>query len=295
LFDFKAVLRSAKVPAIPERGKPQAMEEGVVMEETAYHGSGPGGRTVLWLNLPAGAHKAKSLPCVLVAPAGSTMFQGMKLSEGDRDEQVPYVKEGFACMGFSLDGDMSDMKGTIGDVQTTFQQFVDSGGGVVNLRNAIEFLLAKVPEVDPARLYLCGHSSSATFALYACTVEPRIKAVCAYSPACDPLAFQNHTLTFKFLEGKVDNVDTFLSQVAPLNYVDRIHVPTLLFYAENENPHLTGYCHQMAEELKPELQTFQLTTSNTRDHYKSMIEYGIPAGITFLKEKVHAFDAKPGK
>ena len=42
---------------------------------------------------------------------------------------------------------------------------IDAQAGLVNARNALEFVLARVPEVDPKRIYAAGHSSAGTLAL----------------------------------------------------------------------------------------------------------------------------------
>ena len=38
-------------------------------------------------------------------------------------------------------------------------------GGLVNGKIAIDYIMAKVPEIDPGQLFACGHSSAAVVAL----------------------------------------------------------------------------------------------------------------------------------
>ena len=60
-----------------------------------------------------------------------------------------------------------------------------SKAGLVNAQNAIEFALAKIPAVDPQRLYTAGHSSAACQALLLAEKDPRIRACIAYAPVVD--------------------------------------------------------------------------------------------------------------
>ena len=96
-------------PEFPERGPAVALEPGVEFHEIVLRPRpgqhpGPGRNSKLWLYLPEGKHEDKSLSCVLIAPAGSTLLTGMKLENGDRAEHVPYVRAGFAVLSFELDG-----------------------------------------------------------------------------------------------------------------------------------------------------------------------------------------------
>ena len=76
-----------------------------------------------------------------------------------------------------------------------------------------DYVLAKVPEVDPARIYAAGHSSAATHALLLAEHEPRLAGVIAYAPAIDvPKRFGPLLPIFRFLlPGLVD----FVTQSSP--------------------------------------------------------------------------------
>ena len=57
---------------------------------------------------------AGKLPLVLVPPAGSTLFVGMNLGDGDRAEHYPYVQAGFAVASFEIDGHVPNMQARVG-------------------------------------------------------------------------------------------------------------------------------------------------------------------------------------
>ena len=65
-----------------------------------------GGASKLWIYEPEGSEKR---PCILIAPAGSTLMEGMSLGEEDQDEHVPYVQAGFVVIAYSLDGGSDEM------------------------------------------------------------------------------------------------------------------------------------------------------------------------------------------
>ena len=50
------------------------------------------------------------LALVLVPPAGSTLFTGMDLGDGDRPEHYPYARAGFAVASFEIDGHVPNLQ-----------------------------------------------------------------------------------------------------------------------------------------------------------------------------------------
>src|SRR5690348_4637466 len=56
-------------PQFPDRPAPRIIAPGVEFSEIRITGDGPGLPMMLNLYLPAGQHPAKSLPCILIAPA----------------------------------------------------------------------------------------------------------------------------------------------------------------------------------------------------------------------------------
>ena len=142
----------------------------------------------LCIYTPLGRHKYHSLGCIFIAPAGARMYAGMTISPGDEKEHLPYVRAGYAVTALEIDGE--ETPGAVNRVgmESAYKQFSAAEGGLVNGKNAIEYVLAKVPEVDPQRLYVAGHSSAATFALLFAEHEPRVKGCIAYAPLADLFA-----------------------------------------------------------------------------------------------------------
>jgi len=133
----------------------------------------------IWLYLPEGAHAPRSLPCVLIAPAGTRLLYGSNLGLDDQPEHLPYAHAGFAVLAYELSGNAMPMARTFGDFKEPVTEFMAADGGLDNARAAIDWLLANVPEVDPQQLYAAGRSSAATMALNLAAADSRIRAVAA--------------------------------------------------------------------------------------------------------------------
>ena len=266
------------------------LEDGIQLFQMSVTGDGPGLNMKLWLYLPRGNHAAKSLPCVFIAPAGSNLMVGMALSDGDRQEHLPYAKAGFAVIAYELDGPMEGR--TMASLYAAVPKFMASHGGVDNARTAVEYTLARVPEVDQERLYTAGHSSAATVALDMTAADPRIKACCAYA-AVPNLRNRLKPAIVTALGKKTPGFDAFVDSASPSQHIDVLKTkPILLFIAEDDTNVRTQSVKDFAAALRQAGATqVELATTATGGHFNSMIAEGIPKGIAFLKE----VDAKAKK
>jgi len=251
-------------------------------EEGGYYNTpGHGGKLLVYV--PTGKHKAKSMPCILITGAGSDLLSGMLLGEGDNPEQTPYAQAGYAVVAYELDGPSSDRGADPSEMKRAYEAFRASRAGLVNARNALEFALAKVPEVDPGQIYAAGHSSAATHALLFAEHEPRLAGVIAYAPAVNvPERFGPALRVFEMqLPGVVD----FATQSSPHTHRQRLKCPTFLFHAEDDSNCPIAATRKFAEELKEQGTDVTLVTVATGNHYNSMISEGIPAAIKWLRER----------
>ena len=175
----------SRLPVFPDPGPGREIEPGIMLHEIRLPGgNSPGFGGKLWLYLPSGA---QGVPCVLITGAGSNLLVGMDLADGDRPEHLPYVRAGFAVMAFELDGAVANMQ-QAGDPQILAgaARFLAARAGLVNANVALEYLLAKVPQVDPQRIYVAGHSSAGTLSLLFAEHEPRLKGCVAFAPRDRP-------------------------------------------------------------------------------------------------------------
>jgi dipeptidyl aminopeptidase/acylaminoacyl peptidase len=275
------------LPAFPERGEPDRSEPGVVWheiylgEEGGYYDP-PGHGGYMYLYLPEGQHQPGSLPCILHTGAGTTLLHGVEMDGGGNPpEYIPYVKAGYAVLLFEMDGPIYDDE-DVEEMREAYKAFKASRAGLVNARNAIEYLIAKVPEVDPSRIYASGHSSAATHALLLAEHEPRLAGVLAYAPAVDlPQWFEPRLPILRVLmPGVVD----FVTQSSPGTHVARLKCPTFLFQAEDDSICDIDETRQFVHQLRAQGTEVTFKTVPTGDHYEAMINDGLPAGVQWLRD-----------
>lgn len=234
----------------------------------------------VWIYLPE-KPAAEKLPCVLVAPAGSRLFHGMSLAEGDRAEHLPYVRQGFAVIAYELDGPMpEEPRGA--DAIAAAKAFKDSKAGLTNAQAALDYALAKVPQIDPNRIFIAGHSSAATHALLMAASDSRIKGCIAYAPAIDVpqrVGPRNLNPLGKGIEG----FDEFIKWSSPSNHVKDVKCPVLLFYAADDDVISIPDIERFGEDLKKSNRDVTVMAADKGGHYDAMIKEGIPVGILWLK------------
>ncbi len=245
-------------------------------------GSGPGLPMKVHVYLPAGQHDPSSLPCVFIAPAGTRLFHGSALGDGDSPEHLPYARAGFAVIAYELSGDVREHDGkmTYGELAGPTRQFMAADGGVANAKAAVDFALQKLPEVDPNQLFCAGHSSAAVVAIDVAAADPRIKAVCAYAPACN---VESRLGTIPALDRLAPGFSEFVIRVSPMSHVADIRCPIFLFHADDDSNVPADDNAAFASAAKAAGKAVEYVTVPTGEHYRSMLRNGIPAGIRWLQ------------
>jgi dipeptidyl aminopeptidase/acylaminoacyl peptidase len=256
----------------------QRIVPGVLVYE-ARLGSGEGAGK-LWVYLPERAGTAGKLPCVLVAPAGSPLVYGMRLGEGDRPEHLPYVKAGFAVVAYEIDGAVSE-RPSEAEVVAGARAFQAAEAGLANARQALRFVKARLPRVDPGRIYAAGHSSAATLALLVAERVPDIRACAAYAPVCDVEARVNNALGP--LTAALPGFREFIQRSSPSRNAAALRCPCFLFHADDDSNVPTAEVADFAVQLRKSNPHVTFTRVPTGDHYDSMIRDGIPRAIQWLK------------
>ena len=288
-------------PAFPDRGAPQNLgpDNANVNLYTIRLGQGggyynpPGHGGTMDLYLPAGQHPVGSLPCVLITGAGTTLLHGYEFYDGpeesgDSAEFIPYAQAGMAVLAYELDGQIDDFEKTEAD---GFAAFKASCAGLVNARNAIEYVLARVPEVNPRRIYAAGHSSAGTVALLFAEHEPRLAGCAAYAPCSDVQKFVSRSMpgfVLRLEEMDMPGLTDFVVQSSPRTHESRLNCPLFLFQADDDSTVPASETRAFAARLQGLGKDVTLKTVPTGDHYDSMLEEGIPAGIEWIKSRTAA-------
>ena len=239
------------------------------------------GKSKLWIYRPLPIPKAK-VPCVLIAPAGTDLAQGIALGDGDRDEHYPYVRAGMVVVAYELDGQSA--RGNDSDAETirTAREFMAADGGLKNAQDALDYALANVPEVDPSRIYVAGHSSAATVALHVAQNEPRVAACLAYAPATDLRSGMNAGL-FRALGAEIDGYDAFLDGYSPQPNAAKLQCPLFLFHADDDQTIPKAEVTAFADAVRATNSKLTFYEVKSGGHYDSMISQGVPQGISWLR------------
>jgi dienelactone hydrolase len=260
-------------PALPAA---RPIAEGVAFHEVQVLRAGIPMR--LWIYLPTPT-PTERIPAVFIAPAGSRLFHGMKLADGDRPEHLPYVLAGHAVVAYELDGHLPD-KATDEQTLAAARSFHDADAGLDNARCAIDYALARMPIVDPSRLYAAGHSSAATVSLVLAENEPRIAACIAYAPGVD---VPGHLASaMPWFEEKIPGYRDFAAARSPDRGTDRLSRPTFIFNAEDDTVTPIAATTAFVERLKKTNPRVAFVRARSGGHHESMISEGIPKAITWL-------------
>ncbi len=275
-IDKKVSLGSISAP-----GKSKEIAPGVLKTQLTYE-KGKVTRT-LWVYLPRNAG-SKKLPVVLIAPAGTRLFHGATLGQSDQKEELPYTAQGFAVVAYSLDGNL-DESGPDNSKQIVkaATEFRNAQAGVLDATDALDIALAKFPQLDTKRIFAVGHSSAATLALTLAAYEPRLKGCIAYCPCTDIVERIGQTEIDK-LARYIPNYAEFLKGHSPLQIADKMKCPILLFASREDNNVPAEESEALAQKLKAAHKSVTLQIVEHGDHYASMIESGIPAGIVWLNQ-----------
>jgi hypothetical protein len=171
-------------------------------EATEYQVAFPRGTHVsgFLVYLPTQPAKSK-LPCIFIAPSGTTPLYGQLLKPMNRGEYMGYVKAGYAVIMYDVDGAIQDMS-KVNEapllmhpdkiVTARLKAFKAADGGVLNAKLAIDYAIARIPQIDPNAIYTAGYGSGGTIALMTAVADKRVKGAIAFTPVTDiPKKFPN--------------------------------------------------------------------------------------------------------
>ena len=279
------------IPTFPELGTARVLPDGVQVftvdtRSISTNGNGPGMAMRFRVYLPSGTHNARSLPCVLVAPAGTNMLTGIDLDPEDQHaEMLPYAQNGMAVIHYSIDGP-APMGEAVEPMLAAYKRFYAAKGGVLNGRNALEFALQRVPQADPNRLFSAGHSSAANISVLFGLHEPRLRGSIAYAPiegTQERLAPVILNPQFRRLFTDSGNFcrDCSLNTYNPTKF----QRPLFIFHAEDDENEPFFQCKHFADRLIEAGRPVTFSSCKTGGHYQSMIDSGIPNAIRWLKHQ----------
>lgn len=268
-----------KTPPLPNS---QKIENGVVVHKVRLNKDAEA--SDVWIYLPEKQGGEKS-PVILVTAAGSYLWNGTSLDEGDQPEHLSYVRKGYTVIAYETPGslDKVDMdKVSDEQVLKAARDFKDSKAGIISGQNALNYALEKISSLDTERIYIAGHSSAATHSLLVAANEPRIKAAIAYAPATD-LESRLAEMMESF-DQEIPGFRDFIKQSSPKNNISKIKVPVFIFHAKDDSVVPIKDTESFVAELQKSNSNVIFVRAETGDHYDSMIQQGIPKAIEWLNK-----------
>lgn len=221
----------------------------------------------------------KLVPAVFLAPAGTRLFHGNAISNGDNAEAVPYALAGMIAVIYELDGDLDSDQPTDKQVKAAMHAFRVSDAGFRNAEQAIDYAVTSIRGVDKNRIFVAGHSSAANVAIHVAANDPRIKGCAAFAACGDVLGRLGEIVPEleKMEKGEKD----FLSRTAPINEIAKVKCPILLFHAEDDSNVPFSDHERLSAKVGGRTDLLNIVVAKG-DHYDSMIKEGIPAAIKWF-------------
>lgn len=269
---------SESTQALPELGKGQRLEPGIMFHEVILPGKGAANK--LWVYLPE-AQPQRKIPCVLIAPAGSRLFHGNTLGVGDRPEHLPYIRAGFAVVAYEVDGPLVD-NASDEAIFMAARDFKNAEAGLVNARAALDYALAKIPQIDSSRIYTAGHSSAGTTSLLVAERESRVSACVAYAPVSNVEKFLGEKV-IDSLSSVMPDYREFLQRASPHLGAKNLRCPLFLFHAEDDENVAIAESAEFAKQVSRYNAAVTFVRAAKGGHYNAMLNEGIPKAISWLK------------
>jgi dipeptidyl aminopeptidase/acylaminoacyl peptidase len=153
---------------------------------------------------------------------------GARLSELEEKHHAQFVQAGVAVVAYELDGRNNASFGDNQMMRKQYDAFKDSCAGLVNARNALEYVLGHMQAVDSTKVFAAGLGYGATHALLFAAHDARLAGVIAIHPTVDLRSHPGVESLDRSLPIR-SGVRAFSSQCSPQTHVAWIRCPTYLF------------------------------------------------------------------
>lgn len=245
----------------------------------------------VWVYRAVGWKDGQARPCVLISSSGSTGVTGMKLTEDDDAEHIPYVEAGCFVVAYDTAGVFGEGDPPQAYVQA-MRDFLRSGGGVENARAAIRAAEAVEPRIDESRLLAAGHGAAANVALLLAASDARIRAVVAFAPISDLLT-QVGPVMVDALDQTAPGFKAFVTNSQPLAIAPRIHCPTMIFHAADDPIVNVEQSRQLVAALKEAGANASLVEPAAGGHVRAMLETGLRQSAAWVEELARRMPRNP--
>jgi dipeptidyl aminopeptidase/acylaminoacyl peptidase len=183
-------------------------------------------------------------------------------------------------VAYDLWGDVSD-DASDAQVLAAARAWQMSEAGTICARAALDYTLARVPNIDRSRIWTAGHSSAATTSLLVASREKRVKACVAFAPATDIPGRLAPALGD--LDAAYPGFRRFIEQTSPDRNTATLTCPVFLFHAEDDGNVPVSESAGFAAKLSVTNARVRFVRVPSGGHYDSMIQEGVPLAIRWLK------------
>ncbi|MBC8138927.1 MAG: prolyl oligopeptidase family serine peptidase [Fibrella sp.] len=269
-------------PAINALQWKTVSEQGHQVATTQLHGGRGGDRLILYRPPQT---TGKPVPCIVMAPAGTRLFHGILLGQGDAEEHTRYLEAGFAVVACEIDGPLDDAKADDSKAMVAAaKKFQAANAGIRNMQEALD-VAETLPWVDRKRIFVAGHSSAATLALQTAAFEQhRIAGCIAHAPGVDVPKHLGVMLGLIESSGAT-GLRATLDTLSPHNNINRLTKPLFLFCAKDDSVIEESSVAAFAASVKKKNPNVTYKTVPTGDHFDAMIQDGIPAAVEWAKQQ----------
>jgi dienelactone hydrolase len=188
--------------------------------------------------LPTKSAKPK-LPCVFVAPSATAPLYGQTIDDETLvyHHYINYAKAGYAVIGYDIDGYI-DQIDRINEttlvtqpdklVISSLKAYKASDAGVLNAKLAIDYAVARLPQIDPDAMYTVGAGAGGTTSLMVAATDSRIKAAIAYSPTID--VPKQYSSLVETISKAVPGYKDFIDRSSPHRNIEKMNKPIFIFH-----------------------------------------------------------------
>ena len=237
------------------------------------------GSTLARIYVPTGPIRGK-LPCLMIAPTGSRLFNGANLQPADQNEHLTYARAGFAVVAYQTDGALAPTDDPAASARAA-RAFMDAEAGVANERAALDYALARIPGIDPSRVFAVGDGPAGTVALLAAARDPRIRACAVCAPVCDPAT--NLASVIPTLDGVIPGYRAFIQWSSPAEHPEELPCPVFLFHADDDDVVPLGEIEPYIASLKATNRHVTYSSVHSGGHYLGTIYNGIPRAVAWME------------
>ena len=268
--DYAQIRRTFHTTLIRRAGSPQheifvSLTPPDSVEEVHFISRGL--RLKAWV---AGHHsRSAKLPAVIF------LHGGFEFGPADWDMARPYWEAGFVLMMPMLRGE----NGQPGN----FSFFYDEVDDVL----AAADYLRRQPGVDPANIFLAGHSAGATLALLAAETSPRFRAVASFDGSPDQQLLYNGKASKAGAHREIvfDVKDLRELEVrSPLAYAGSLKVPTRLYYSTEASPLFELGTEKFVEIARAH--GINVAASGVNGSHMSHVAAALPQSIQFFTSEL---------